>query len=175
MKREKIYRRFYLMLKMLMNKYSKRKYSDSLGYLQQEDVDKDQKLNVVTNNIKIIINILKQIRDHDFNQNDYSTEIYLQTRQSLKENIKEDQKIIKSLQFLLQFTSLDNQFIQSGSNSLNLLIERKIDLTKKSFENIKIKNTSLIGANFVRCNLSGSYFENVCISRMNLNGAQLFN
>ncbi|CAD8214306.1 unnamed protein product [Paramecium pentaurelia] len=99
--------------------FRKENISDSLEYLQQENnqihfkqfifqlenllsVDKDRRLNVVKNNIKIIINILKQIRDHNFNQNDYSTEIYLQTRQSLKEKIKEDQRIIKFLQFLVQ-------------------------------------------------------------------------
>ena len=45
----------------------------------------------------------------------------------------------------------------------------------QSFEEIKIRDTSLIGANFVRSNLSGSEFENVDISGMNLNGASLFN
>lgn len=50
-------------------------------------------------------------------------------------------------------------------------MEIKVDLRGKSFENIKIKDTSLIGANFVGCNLSGSQFENVDISGINLNGA----
>ncbi|CAD8198796.1 unnamed protein product [Paramecium pentaurelia] len=38
-----------------------------------------------------------------------------------------------------------------------------------------MKNTSLIGGNFVSCNLSGSEFDYVDISGLNLNGAQLFN
>ncbi|CAD8104400.1 unnamed protein product [Paramecium primaurelia] len=34
-----------------------------------------------------------------------------------------------------------------------------------------MKNTSLIGGNFVRCNMNGSEFENVDISVVNFNGA----
>lgn len=51
----------------------------------------------------------------------------------------------------------------------------KIDLTNQSFEDIRIKNTNLIGGNFVRCNFSGSEFNNVDISGVNLNGALLIN
>ena len=47
----------------------------------------------------------------------------------------------------------------------------KADLKDRDFENIRIKNTSLIGGIFVRCNLSGSEFDNVNISGINLNGA----
>ncbi|CAK84534.1 unnamed protein product (macronuclear) [Paramecium tetraurelia] len=51
----------------------------------------------------------------------------------------------------------------------------KVDLREQSFENIRIKDTSLVGGNFVRCNFNGSEFDNVDISGMNLNQAQLFN
>ena len=48
-------------------------------------------------------------------------------------------------------------------------------MKNQSFEDIRIKDTSLAGANFARSNLSGSEFENVDINGMNLNGAILFN
>ncbi|CAD8084770.1 unnamed protein product [Paramecium primaurelia] len=47
-------------------------------------------------------------------------------------------------------------------------------MRNQSFENIRMKNTSLIGGNFVRCDLNGSEFENVDISGVNFNGAQMF-
>ncbi|CAD8159195.1 unnamed protein product [Paramecium pentaurelia] len=62
-----------------------------------------------------------------------------------------------------------------GSNSLYILVQMKVYLSNKNFENIKIQNTSSVGANFFRSNLSGSEFNNVFISGMNLNGALLFN
>lgn len=75
------------------------------------------------------------------------------------------------LKDVVRLTALNNKFIEFGSKSLNLLVEMKVDLTNESLENIKIKNTSLVGANFVRCNMNGSEFENVDISGMNLNEA----
>ncbi|CAD8209459.1 unnamed protein product [Paramecium pentaurelia] len=51
----------------------------------------------------------------------------------------------------------------------------KVKLRKICFENIKIKNNSLVGANLVRCNLNESQLENLDISGDNLNEAQLFN
>ncbi|CAD8077216.1 unnamed protein product [Paramecium primaurelia] len=83
--------------------------------------------------------------------------------------------IIKFLQFLVNLTSIDNTFIQCGSNSLHMLVQMKVELKNQSLDNIRIKNTSLIGGNFVTCNLNGSEFVNVDISVVNLNGAQLFN
>ncbi|CAD8214948.1 unnamed protein product [Paramecium pentaurelia] len=56
-----------------------------------------------------------------------------------------------------------------------MLVMMKIDLRNQCFENIRMKNTSLIGGNFVRCNLNESEFENVDISGVNFNGAQMFN
>ncbi|CAD8215247.1 unnamed protein product [Paramecium octaurelia] len=40
----------------------------------------------------------------------------------------------------------------------------KVDLREQSFENIRIRNTSLVGGNFVRCIINGSKFYNVDIS-----------
>ena len=47
----------------------------------------------------------------------------------------------------------------------------KIDLTMQNFSNINIKNTSILGGNFTKCNLSGSKLENVNINGINLSGA----
>ncbi|CAD8129721.1 unnamed protein product [Paramecium sonneborni] len=140
-----------------------------------EMFDKWWKQDAIKNNIRIIINVLKEINEHDFNKNDYSTEIFIQIRKSLINKIKDQQMIINFLKFLVQLTAIDKQFIQCGSNSLNLLVQMKIDLTNQSFERIRIENTSLIGGNFVRCNLNESEFNNVDISGMNINGALLFN
>lgn len=79
------------------------------------------------------------------------------------------------LKFLVHLTAIDNRFIKCGSNSLNLLVELRADLKAQSFEDIRINDTSLVDANFVHSNLSGSEFDNVDISGMNLNGALLFN
>ncbi|CAD8188100.1 unnamed protein product [Paramecium octaurelia] len=51
----------------------------------------------------------------------------------------------------------------------------KVDQKESCFEIIRIKNTSSIGANFVKCDLSGSEFDNVIFSGVNLNQAKLFN
>ena len=59
----------------------------------------------------------------------------------------------------------------SGSNSINLLVEMKVDLTMQNFTNINIKNTSILGGNFAKCNLSGSKLEHVNKNGINLNGA----
>ncbi|CAD8129532.1 unnamed protein product [Paramecium sonneborni] len=156
--------------RVIIEMFRKEKISDCLGYLliienQKNDEqyilqidnlsieDKEQKLIFVRNNIKIISNILNQIKNHDFNKSDYSSEIYFE-----KEKIQLNRYLKKRrLSFFY-----DSQFTS-----------QLIDLKNESFENIKIKNTSLVGINFVRCNLSGSEFENVDISGMNLNGAQL--
>ncbi|CAD8197609.1 unnamed protein product [Paramecium pentaurelia] len=74
-----------------------------------------------------------------------------------------------------QLTSIDETFIKGGSNSLHILVKIKVDLRNNNFENIKIYNTSLVGANFVRCNFGGSQFKNVNISGIYVNGALLLN
>ncbi|CAK70482.1 unnamed protein product (macronuclear) [Paramecium tetraurelia] len=51
----------------------------------------------------------------------------------------------------------------------------KVDMRQYSFENVKIRDTTLVGGNFVRCNFNGSEFDNVYISGMNLSQTQLFN
>ncbi|CAD8097742.1 unnamed protein product [Paramecium primaurelia] len=159
---------------------SEAKISDFLGFLDNQQhleqyVDRQRDLNFVRSNILKITNIIRDIKEHDFNKYDYSTAKYQETKQDLIEKISQDKMIIEILQFLVRLTAIDKSFIQCGSNALNLLVDMKVDLQKQSFENIRIKNTSLIGANFVRCNFSGSEFNNVDLSGINLNGTQLFN
>ncbi|CAD8116785.1 unnamed protein product [Paramecium primaurelia] len=169
---------FSVIIEMLKNQ----KISDCLGYLQQNAIPKfyEQQINQAQNsnggknNIKFFANIIKNIHEDGFNYIDYSTEDYKQTREVIIKTISKNKKIIQFLIFLVNLTAIDKRFIQSGSNSLTLLVQMKVDLMNYSFENIRIKNTSLVGANMVRCNLSGSQFENVDISGMNMNGAQLF-
>ncbi|CAD8118933.1 unnamed protein product [Paramecium primaurelia] len=136
--------------------------------------DTEQKLSVVRKDMIQITDVLKKLKDHDFNNKDFSTEENYESTLDLIKIIKDERQAIKFLIFLVHLTAIDERFIRCGSNSLYLLVEMKADLTKKNFENIKISNTQLIGANFVRCNLNGSHFENVDISGMNLSGAQLF-
>ncbi|CAD8114202.1 unnamed protein product [Paramecium primaurelia] len=72
--------------------------------------------------------------------------------------LKDKKGIIDFIKFLVLITSIDSKFIQSGSNGLNILVGMKADIKNLSFENIRIKNTSLIGD----------------ISGLNLNGVQMF-
>ncbi|CAD8153657.1 unnamed protein product [Paramecium pentaurelia] len=51
----------------------------------------------------------------------------------------------------------------------------KVNFNQQSFENVRMKDTSLIGANLFQCTLSGSEFSYVDISGANLNGDLLFN
>ncbi|CAD8213517.1 unnamed protein product [Paramecium pentaurelia] len=127
------------------------------------------------NNIKQIFYVIQKIENHDFNKYDYTEEWYLEQRQVLINRINDQKQIIGFLKFLVHLTALNDNLIQCGSNSLNLLAQMKVDLRNQNFENIRIKNTSLVGANFVRCNLSGSELDNVDISGVNLNEALLFN
>ncbi|CAD8187301.1 unnamed protein product [Paramecium pentaurelia] len=177
---------------VILKIFSKEKVQDCIGYFsdienhrhleqsifQQQEylklVDEQQKLHDVRNKINKITNVLKKLKDHQFNNKDFSTEENYKSTLDLINRIKDERQTIQFLKFLVHLTTIVEQFIQCGSNSLCLLVEMKVDLTKKNFENIKIKNTQLIGANFSRCNLNGSHFENVDISGMNLNGAQLF-
>ncbi|CAD8169269.1 unnamed protein product [Paramecium pentaurelia] len=140
-----------------------------------EELARERDINLGRNNINKIIDVIRNIKKHDFNQNNYSTEIHLNSKMNLTQKISQDQKIIQFLIFLVRLTGIDNQFIQCGSNSLNILVEMKVDLTLQFFQNVRIQNTSLIGGNFVRCNFNESEFENVDISGINLNGAKLLN
>ncbi|CAD8198450.1 unnamed protein product [Paramecium pentaurelia] len=124
--------------------------------------------------IKSIADLIKIVQEHDFNKNDYSTEIYAETRQYLIQKISQEVRIIEFLKFLVHLTKIDENIINSGSNALNILVEMKTDLTNQNFQNITIKNTSLYGGNFSKCNLSQSKFDNVNINGINLNGAILF-
>ncbi|CAD8092504.1 unnamed protein product [Paramecium primaurelia] len=146
-------------LKFLSNKNNQNFY-ESLSNKQQNIKD-------VKKQIMKITNVLRNIQDHKFNKYDYSQETNEKERLNLINRMKNNKGIIDFIRFLVLLTSIDGKFIQSGSNGLNLCVGMKVDIRNKSFENIRIKNTSLIGGNFVRCNLSGSEFENVDISGVN--------
>ncbi|CAD8090886.1 unnamed protein product [Paramecium primaurelia] len=137
--------------------------------------DTEQKLSLVRKDIKQMTDVLKKLKDHDFNIKDFSSKKNEESKLSLIKSIKVNRRIIEFLQFLVHLTSIDEKLVQCGSNSLHILVQMKVDLRNKNFENIIIQNTSLIGANFVKCNLSGSQFNNVKISGINLNGALLYN
>ncbi|CAD8196067.1 unnamed protein product [Paramecium octaurelia] len=169
-----------------------KKVSDSLKFLSkysnqidtnddifvQDDLqhfDKWWKLDALKKNIKKIISVLQKIDKHDFNKINYFANFDKENKDILITKISNQAKIINFFRFLVNLTRIDYRFIQSGSNSLHLLVEMKTDLRNQNFENIRIKNTSLIGANLVRCDLSGSEFDQVIISGMILNQAKLFN
>ncbi|CAD8103017.1 unnamed protein product [Paramecium primaurelia] len=172
--------------------FRKEKVQDCIGYFSDngnqghfkqqilqgvnlKQVENEQKLSDFRNNTIQITDVLKKLKDHDFNSKDYSSEEYQDSKLSLIKNIKDNIQITEFLKFLVHLTSIDKTLIQCGSNSLNILVQMKLDLRNKNFENIKIQNTSLVGANFAQCNLSGSEFNNVNIVGVNLNGAILFN
>ncbi|CAD8157971.1 unnamed protein product [Paramecium octaurelia] len=116
-------------------------------YLSNENI---QKLNGGSIHFEKITNIIKIIKDHDFSRKIIPL--------SLTQKLEQIQ--LKKYQKILRLSNCQNsQFVQ---------LPQIRDLSN-------IKNTTLIGANLVRCNLSGSEFENVNISGVNLNGAQLFN
>ncbi|CAD8116432.1 unnamed protein product [Paramecium primaurelia] len=169
---------FIVIIEML----KKEKPSDILYFLSKLDIqkllnqylDKSYNVNGVKNNIQHIVTVIKNIYDHDFNKKDYSTQKFRQTKQRLIGKIKKEANIIGFLKILVNLTSIDENLIQCGSNSLHLLVQMKVDLTQQSFQNIKIKNTSLNGGSFAECNFSCSKFNNVEISGINFNGAKLF-
>ncbi|CAD8168211.1 unnamed protein product [Paramecium pentaurelia] len=151
--------------------FNREKVSDILGFLSQT---KDQKFYEYLQ-VKKITNVLRNIQNHQFSKDNYSSETYEKARQNLIKMMKNNKGVIDFIMFLVHLTSIEGKFIQCGSNALNLLVGMKVDIKNQSFQNIRIKNTSLIGANLVRCNLSGSEFDNVDISGLNLNGTQMFN
>ncbi|CAD8167962.1 unnamed protein product [Paramecium octaurelia] len=181
-----------LVFHSLIKIFRREKIQDCLDFLQQSlnqshvkqemlevgsysHLEKLQMLNVNMNDIKKIAIVLNTIKDHELNRENYSVEKYKQIKQNLITKISQDVKIQELFKFLVQLTSVDDNYIQCGSNSLHLLVEMKVDLREQSFENIRIRNTSLIRAKLVRCDLSGSEFDNVIIRGINLNGAKLFN
>ncbi|CAD8099983.1 unnamed protein product [Paramecium sonneborni] len=137
--------------------------------------DRQKEIREIEINIQKLTNLIKLIKSHDFNKITYSTDNYGETRKYLIQKISSINEVIEFLKFLVQLTSIDRRFIYSGSNSLNLLVEMKVDLTQQCFQNIRIENTSLIGASFAKSDLSGSQFTNVKINSINLNGSLLLN
>ncbi|CAD8167197.1 unnamed protein product [Paramecium pentaurelia] len=130
-------------------------------------INKHDNISNIRKKIKKIMNVLRNIQDHKFNKDDYSSVTYKNEKQDLIKRIVDKKGIIDFLKFIVKITC--------GSNGLSLLVAMKVDLRNQSFENIRIKDASLIGGNFVRCNLSGSKFDNIDISGLNLSGAKMFN
>ncbi|CAD8156201.1 unnamed protein product [Paramecium octaurelia] len=178
-------------LPTLINTLKKEKTQDCLKFLSQDQnkflleiesqkvetqslLEKESTLNG-EKNIKIITDVLKKVMDHDFNTQNYSMDDYEEFKMDLTTQITLNKKIIEFLKFLVHLTAFDETYIWCGSNSLHLLVQMKVDLREQCFENIRIRNTSLVGGNFVRCIFNGSEFDNVDISGMNLNQAQLIN
>ncbi|CAD8128738.1 unnamed protein product [Paramecium sonneborni] len=156
----------------------KENVSDCLKYLQDDenlqcflqsilqamDITNIDQEDGVKIQMKIMMDILKSLKDHDFNHKNYCEGLCEEQRDKLIKKASKNNEIGQLLKFLVLLTSIDESFIQGGSNALYLLVQMKNDLNNQSFEDIRIKNTSLIGANFVRCNFNGSEFENVDIS-----------
>ncbi|CAD8204028.1 unnamed protein product [Paramecium pentaurelia] len=139
-------------------------FSDNGNQKYLDSYDKQRKY------LKQITEVLRKLKDHDFNNQDFFSEVNDESKLSLIQS----KPIIEFLYFLVQLTSIDNTLIQCGSNSLYILVYMKVDLRNQCFENIRIKNTSIIRGNFVRCNFNGSEFDNLDISILNLNSAQMF-
>ncbi|CAK73574.1 unnamed protein product (macronuclear) [Paramecium tetraurelia] len=140
-----------------------RQVAQEILQLENSSLLGKEQLQVRKNNIKRITDILNNVKDHDINQQTYSLKDKEEIQKELIIKIQWEKKIIIFLRFLVHLTAFDERYIQCGSNSFHLLVY------------MKNSNTSLIGANLIRCDLSGSEFENIIISGMNLNQAKLFN
>ncbi|CAD8185937.1 unnamed protein product [Paramecium pentaurelia] len=153
----------------MIEMFRKEKILDCLGFLFQNEIPKyykeyiSQTQNLSLVNYKSILSIekialsillilskiflkmtLKKVTIHQ--------KSYFDTIQKLLKRISKKDRLLncQNVQFPLHL----NQFFQCGSNSVYLLVQMKVDLKNICFEKIKIKNTSLFGANFFRCNLS---------------------
>ncbi|CAD8171768.1 unnamed protein product [Paramecium octaurelia] len=149
-----------LFLNEIIELLKKEKVTDCFQYLSS-------KRNKYQPGYNFIICLIKNISEIDFNKQNYSAFNYEQIRKDLIKKIDQDKHIRNFLKFLVQLTAIDQRFIKCGSNSLNLLVELKVNLREQSFENIRIKIP-------LQCNFNGSEFDNVDISGMNLNQASLF-
>ncbi|CAD8128371.1 unnamed protein product [Paramecium sonneborni] len=145
-----------MILELLRNQNN----SDILEFFLKQENQK-QLAQLGQNNINKIRNALINISQHTFNKKDYWLQTYQQIRQKLVTKIAKQEKIVYFFKFLVHLTAIEKNFIQRGSNSLNLLVKLKTDLSNQSWENIRIKDTSLIGGTFVRCNFNGSEFDNI--------------
>ncbi|CAD8118035.1 unnamed protein product [Paramecium primaurelia] len=137
--------------------------------------DKQQKWSVGRKDLEQISNVLRKLKDHEFNYKDFSSELNEESTLSLIQSIKDNRRMIEFLKFLVQLTPINDYLTQCGSNSLHVLVKMKVDVRNKNFEKIKIEKTSLEGANVFRSNFCESQFNNFNINGINLNGALLLN
>ncbi|CAD8056597.1 unnamed protein product [Paramecium primaurelia] len=86
-------------------------------------VQKQKQLDAFEWTIYSITRLITTIKEHDINSINYSTEIYAETRLYLNQKIYQEVRIIEFLKFLVHLTKIDNKFIISGSNALNILVE----------------------------------------------------
>ncbi|CAD8201938.1 unnamed protein product [Paramecium octaurelia] len=110
------------------------------------------------NDIVYKVLVMRKIYEIDFNkQNYYSTELYVKIKSTFREkNINVENRV----QFFEIYCAFNCHCYLKGSNALNLLFEMKVDLREQSFKNLGIR-VLLVGGNFLRCNFSGSEFDNV--------------
>ncbi|CAD8214943.1 unnamed protein product [Paramecium octaurelia] len=170
-------------LSMIIDVFQKEKISDSIEFLSKaEDQNhKEQYFLQVENNLQLFQKQNKLKSYQCFSNN--STNMILIKRiiklkhiQKLekKSQIQFQQKIGQSIIFISYLPIIYGQQVRTIWIKFSQFISRNEGrFNETMFLNIKIHNTSLIGANFVKCNLSGSELENVDISGINLSGTQL--
>ncbi|CAD8116887.1 unnamed protein product [Paramecium primaurelia] len=115
-------KRIYSLIIQMQEKQNTR---DWMGFLS----DYENLRHLEENNIKLILNVIVKIKDHDFNKQDYSDQRYLEQRQDLIKCIREQKQIIRFLKFLAPLRAYDENLIQCGSNSLKFI---KIKILKTS-------------------------------------------
>ncbi|CAD8213574.1 unnamed protein product [Paramecium pentaurelia] len=76
--------------------------SQSDNSIQEE---KESRMDVMRNNIKLILYFIIKIQDHDFNKEDYSDEGCLEQRRDLIKSIRDQMEIIRFLKFLVHLTA----------------------------------------------------------------------
>ncbi|CAD8131133.1 unnamed protein product [Paramecium sonneborni] len=145
MKEKKTFTKYQPIFRILMNQ--KEKISDILGFLSkifnlrfyESFFNNLQKISDLKKNIKRITNVLKNIQDHPISKIDYSTEAYEKSKQDLINKISGNKKIINFQTFLVHITSVDEKFIQCGSNGLNLLVGMRENLTTQFLKTSRSK------------------------------------
>ncbi|CAD8136779.1 unnamed protein product [Paramecium octaurelia] len=167
MNNHKTYMRYYLQQKILINNFLMEKTRITINSIW--------KRKLIQRRLLVDNQNSKNLSEIDYHKKNYSAEIFEQQHKDLIQQIAYDRVIIEFLKFLVLLTSIDERFFQCGSDSINLLVKMKVNLREQTLENIRIRDTNLIGGNFAKCNLNGQEFHNVDISGINLNQAQLFN
>ncbi|CAD8213225.1 unnamed protein product [Paramecium pentaurelia] len=116
-------------LKFLLNVFFK--YLEN--YNQIENLSpfekKEDTFQVIINSIT---HLIKTIKEQDINSVNYYTKIYTETRYQFIKKISQQEVRIQFLKFLVHLNKIDNHFIISGSNALNILVDLKNQILKIS-------------------------------------------